>query len=312
MKPTATDRRAHPAGAEFSTWRAADGWSLRCLRWPQAEDKAARGSLFFAGGRGDFIEKYLEAMGHWHARGWNIASFDWRGQGDSRGDVLRGHLETFDPLVADCAGLLEDWIARTPGPHVAIGHSMGGHLLLRTLAEYRPALSAAVLVAPMIGLNATPIPIWLGRRIAASLARLGWSERPAWKENERPAPAGSTRQAYLTSCAERYADELWWKARQPGYDLGPPSWGWLDAAYRSAETFTAESLRRVDKPVLILGTAADRLVSPTAIRRAAKLLPKAELLMFRKAAHELLRESDSVRRVAMARIDQFLDEHAPR
>ena len=74
--------------------------------------------------------------------------------------------------------------------------------------------------------------------------------------------------------------------------------------------FTPARLRSVDLPILILGTAQDRLVSPTAIRRAARLLPKAELLMFRTAAHELLRESDAVRRVALARIDQFLDAHA--
>ena len=33
-------------------------------------------------------------------------------------------------------------------------------------------------------------------------------------------------------------------------------------------------------------------------------------MMFREAAHELLRESDAVRLVAMARIDQFLAKHA--
>lgn len=310
MNLVAIDRRAHPAGAEFSVWQAADGWSLRRMDWPRPPGEVSCGSLFFAGGRGDFIEKYLETMGHWHARGWNVASFDWRGQGDSRGTIVGGHVESFDPLVADCAAILEQWIERTPGPHVAIGHSMGGHLLLRTVAERRPRLACVVLVAPMIAFNVTPMPTWLGRRIAGSLARIGWSERRAWKENERPAPSGSNRQAYLTSCPDRYADELWWKTKEPGFDLGPPTWGWLDAAYRSMAMLSAARLRTVDLPVLILGTAQDRLVSPTAIRRVARLLPKAELMMFREAAHELLRESDAVRLLAMARIDQFLAEHA--
>jgi lysophospholipase len=310
MKVTALDRRAHPAGAEFSTWRAADGWLLRRMDWPQAVEAAARGSLFFAGGRGDFIEKYLEALGHWHRRGWNVTTFDWRGQGDSRGTIVGGHVESFDPLVDDCAALLAEWMEETPGPHVAVGHSMGGHLMLRVLADHSPPLAAAVLVAPMIAPNATPIPTWLGRHISGALARFGWSERRAWKENERPAPAGSSRQAYLTSCHDRYSDELWWKEQQPGFDLGPPSWGWLSAAYRSSALFTPQRLGAVDMPILILGTGRDRLVSPTAIKRAARLLPKAELFMFRTAAHELLRESDAVRLVAIARIDHFLDEHA--
>ena len=310
MKLTAIDRRAHPAGAELSVWQAADGWSLRRMDWPQAPGRAARGSLFFAGGRGDFVEKYLESLGHWHGRGWNVASFDWRGQGDSRGAIVGGHVDSFDPLVADCASLLEDWIASTPAPHFAIGHSMGGHLLLRVIAEHRPPLAAAVLVAPMIGVNATPIPPWLGSRIAGALTRLGLSNRRAWKHNERPAPAGSTRQAYLTSSPDRYADERWWHERSAGFDLGPPTWGWLNAAFRSIAKLTPTVLAGVELPILILGAARDRLVSPTAIRRAARILPKAELLVFRDAAHELLRESDAVRLVAMARIDQFLEDHA--
>lgn len=310
MNVTAIGRRAHPAGSEFSSWRADDGWLLRRMDWPQPSGANLRGSLFFAGGRGDFIEKYLEPMGHWHGRGWNVASFDWRGQGDSRGSIVGGHVESFDSLVEDCARLLEQWIEETPAPHVAIGHSMGGHLLLRTLAQHRPGLVAAVLVAPMIAFNVTPIPTWLGRRIAGAFNGLGWSKRRAWRENERPAPSGSSRQAYLTSCPARYEDELWWKARQPGFDLGPPTWGWLNAAYRSMAVLTPALLRTIDLPILLLGTAADRLVSPTAIRRAARLLPKAELMMFRSAAHELLRESDPVRLVAMARIDRFLDDHA--
>lgn len=303
-------RRTHPPGATFSYWSAADGWSLRRMDWPQPAGGAVRGSLIFAGGRGDFIEKYLEALAYWHQRRWNVTSFDWRGQGESRGDIVGGHLDSFDSLVEDGAGLIGDWMARTPGPHVAVAHSMGGHLLLRILAERRPSLAAAVLVAPMIGVNASPIPPWLGRIAARTVAGLGLRRRRAWKENEKPGLRRHARQAYLTSSPERYADELWWHARHPGFALGPPSWGWLHAAYDSMARLT-ETLAGVELPVLLLGTERDRLVSPTAIHRAAELLPHAELLMFPTAAHELLREDDSVRLAALTRIDAFLDEHAP-
>jgi lysophospholipase len=310
MKVSAADRRALPPGATLSEWKSADGWPIRRLDWPQPTGSKARGSLIFAGGRGDFIEKYLEALAHWHSGGWNVTSFDWRGQGGSRGDIVGGHLDSFDPLVEDGAALLKQWMEETSAPHVAVAHSMGGHLLLRIIAEHEPVLSAAVLVAPMIGINATPVPTSIGRATARTLCSLGWNRVPAWKQNERPAPPGSTRQAFLTSCNERYADETWWHEQQPGFRLGPPSWGWLDAAYRSIDSLTASKLYSVDLPILLLGTDKDRLVSPTAIRRAARLLPKAELLMFPSAAHELLRESDPVRLEALARIDSFLAEHA--
>jgi lysophospholipase len=299
----------------LSAWQAADGWELRRIDWPQPAETQPRGSLLFASGRGDFFEKYIEAKAHWHQHGWNVTSFDWRGQGGSQGPTVpnvRGHLASFDPLVSDLAGLISHWVAATPAPHVAVAHSMGGHLLLRVLAEHHPPLRAAVLVAPMIGINASPIPMWLGRRIARLAVAVGLRERRAWKHNERPALPGSPRQAYLTSCPERYADELWWRERQPDYSLGPPTWGWVDAAYRSIAGLTPELLRTVRTPALILGTERDRLVSPNAIRRAAPIIPGAELHMFRDAAHEILRESDPVRMEALSRTDAFLDQHAPR
>src|SRR4030081_2988194 len=121
MEKAANVRRAHPAGALFGTWIAPDGWALRRMDWPQEGRNKPRGSLIFANGRGDFIEKYLETYAHWHGRGWNVTAFDWRGQGGSRGAGF-GY-ESFDVLIDDLAALLTDWRGGMPGPHVAIGHS---------------------------------------------------------------------------------------------------------------------------------------------------------------------------------------------
>jgi lysophospholipase len=279
------------------------------MDWPQPPGAAVRGSLLFAGGRGDFIEKYLEPLGHWHERGWNVTSFDWRSQGESRGDIEGGHLESFDDLVADGAALIADWLAGE-GPHVAIGHSMGGHLLLRILADHHPALDAVVLVAPMIGINSGPLPPWFSQAVAHGLSLGGWSKVPVWNQVDDKLAAGPKRQTILTSCPDRYADEMWWFQQQPGYSLGSPSWGWLAAAYRSIAALTPEKLRSIHLPVLLLGTKRDRLVSAPAIRSAAEILPNAELMMFADAAHEILREIDSIRLPALERIDTFLDEHA--
>jgi lysophospholipase len=119
------------------------------------------------------------------------------------------------------------------------------------------------------------------------------------------------RQKILTGCPERYADELWWWEREPGYDLGAPSWGWLKAAYDSIGRLTPERLAGVELPVLLLAAERDRLVSTPAIRWAARHLPHAELVNFPHAAHEILREADPVRLEAFAAIDAFLDLHAP-
>lgn len=291
-----------------------DGWALRCFEWPATG--AARGSILFQGGRGDFIEKYLECFADWHAAGWTVSAFDWRGQGLSGrlcDDPSVGHVDDFAIWIDDLADYFKRWQATMPGPHVAMGHSMGGHLLLRALVEHKIAPDAAVFVAPMFGIETPPVPLGVARFLFSGLSKIGLAKRPAWKGNERPAAPWASRQRFLTSDAERYADESWWTETQPGLKLGPPSFGWLAAAIHSTRgTEAPAALEAVTTPALILGTDGDRLVSPAAIRRFAARLPAATAHIYdASVAHEILRERDVVRDDALARIEAFLAKAAP-
>ncbi|MBK5264805.1 MAG: alpha/beta hydrolase, partial [Alphaproteobacteria bacterium] len=74
--------RTYPHGSKITCWEASDSWPLRRFDWPVPAG-GERGSLLFLTGRGDCFEKYLETFAHFHAAGWGITSFDWRGQGGS-------------------------------------------------------------------------------------------------------------------------------------------------------------------------------------------------------------------------------------
>ena len=313
--PIMTNRREIPSNAGFETWTAPDGWPIRLFR-RDAPAGAARGSLLFQGGRGDIVEKYLEAFDHWHGRGWSVQAFDWRGQGGSGrlgSDPNVGHSSDFAVWIDDLAAFFDQWRATMPGPHVVIAHSMGGHLLLRALMERRIAPDAAVLVAPMLGLNSKPLTPGIAAVVARLMARIGAPDRAAWKvPNERPAPS-RTRQTMLTHSNERYADELWWKAEKPEIALGAPSWQWLAVAYASAQLFERPgAVEGIATPLLILNATADGLVDAAATQRIAARLPDARIRNWgRESAHEILREADTVRIAALDEIDRFLDARAP-
>ncbi|MEH3104121.1 MAG: alpha/beta hydrolase [Sphingomonas phyllosphaerae] len=301
-------RRALPADARLSFDVAADGWRLRRF----ARDGRGRGALMFQAGRGDMIEKYLEAFGDWHDRGWAVTAFDWRGQGGSGrlgGDPHVGHCDDFAPLIADLAEVWRRWTAQQHGPHVIVGHSMGGYLVLRALLDGVIRADAAVLVAPMLGLR-SPVGAWLGTRVAQAMRRFGDPARPAWKSHERPGMM--PRQRLLTGDDARYADEEWWLTAQPELRLGPPSWAWLAEAFAATARLRADpGLATLSTPVLMLLADDDRLVDPRAAVQVAARLPDATLVRFGAgAAHELLREADPVRMRAMTAIDAFLDRHA--
>ncbi|HEX7709514.1 MAG TPA: alpha/beta hydrolase [Sphingomonadaceae bacterium] len=303
------DRRAIPADATETFWQAADGWRIRRIDWPAPA--RAKGSILFMPGRGDCYEKYLETLDHWARAGWKVTASDWRGQAGSGrlgADKVTGHIGNFHAWTDDLALLWRQWTGETPGPHVLAGHSMGGELTLLATARGQVAPDGLILSAPMLGF----LPAWLPRPILHAVARfmalIGDPRRPAWKWSEKPGQVPAGRMDLLTHDAERYADELWWREQRPELAMGPGSWGWIERAYVSfAELAKRGILERIGIPVHIVATDHDRLVSFPAIERAARRLPRDELQIFgEEARHEILREIDSVRDIAIEGIDRFL------
>lgn len=310
----AFDRRAIPAHARETHWQAADGHAIRRIDWP-ARAATPRGSILLLPGRGDHYEKYLETCEDWHREGWHVTAVDWRGQGGSGRlgkDATTGHVRDFAVWLDDIEALWRDWCARTPAPHVLAGHSMGGHLALRAVAERRVRPAALVLVAPMLGMAGPPLPLPVLQAIAGIMTRIGAPTRPAWKWSEKPGEIPAAREALLTHDPDRYADELWWREQRPELVMGPGSWGWVERAYASSRALFARGvLESVTVPVLMVATTADRLVKFAAIAMACARMPDCELVRFGpEARHEILREADPVRGRAMAAIADFLDRHA--
>ena len=292
----------------LSVWTAPDGWPHR--RYDRRG--TGRGRLLFQTGRADMIEKYRHTLDHFHAQGWDVTAFDWRGQGGSgrlaAGDV--GHVEDFGLLVDDLAAFWRDW-QRGDGPHVLVAHSMGGFLSLRALVEGRIDPAALVLVAPMLALR-SPVGDRLGGLLARWQVGRGDPARAAWRrlEGERAARA---RQMRLTHDLTRFEAQQAWRAAHPDLCLGSPSWQWVAQAFAQTAALRADPrLDQLRTPVQFVLADADRLVDSRAAVRVANRMPAAELLRFGpESAHEILRELPPVRDKALAAIDAFLDSHAP-
>ncbi|MEP7349089.1 MAG: alpha/beta hydrolase [Sphingorhabdus sp.] len=315
---TAFDRRSIPADATETMWHAADGWPIRRIDWPAQSvgDAKPRGALLFLVGRGDHYEKYLETLEHYSRAGWVVTSIDWRGQGNSGrllADRRVGHINDFSTWIADLAAFWTIWKASTPGPHVVIAHSMGGHLAMRALAEKAIDPVAVVMSAPMLGIQTGGVPLAWNHAFAKLMCAIGRGEHAAWKVSEKPMSPMNLRKKILTHDLERYGDELaWWELR-PEIRLGPPSWHWVERAIASIRLMgEPDMLERIKTPILLMATTTDQLVSTPRILQDSRRLPNAETLIFGKdAAHELLREADKVRDQCLERIDKFWDKYAP-
>jgi len=228
-------------------------------------------------------------------------------------DAVTGHIEDYAIWIDDLAHVWDLWVRETPGPHILVAHSMGGHLALRGVMEERVEPDALVLSAPMLGFQTPPLPLVMIHGLARMMCSLGDSTRQAWKWSEKPGEIPADREMLLTHDRDRYRDEQWWRDTRPELVMGPASWRWVERGYESMRRLEAPgAMEAIDTPVQILSTTIDKLVSHPANVRAAQRLPEGELVEFgEEAHHEIFREVDNVRRRAMDAVTEFLDRVAP-
>jgi lysophospholipase len=297
--------------------QAPDARFLRACIWHLPPGVARRGVCVLLGGHSEFAEKYGEVAGELNARGFTVATVDWRGQGASerlaRGNY-KSHVTNFAEYELDVVTLMKqvvDPLLREQGrvPVIALAHSMGGHILLRFLHEYPGPIAAAVLCAPMMTINFGGVPPWLVR-IVVRLANLR-------KGSQRFIPGASTHDPLdipfeknrLTSDRGRYERTLAILRKEPYLRVFGPTFGWLKAAIASVALVNRRSYARdIETPVLIIGAGNDRIVPTSGTRQFVKLLPDAAYIEIANSEHEVLMENDAIRAQFWTAFDAFVNE----
>lgn len=300
-------RRQVPAGVAFEMIAAADGWPLRVASWPGSE--AGRGTAILLHGRREFIEKYYETVADLQDRGYAVVTMDWRGQGLSGRlltDRQKGHIASFDTFVADLKCLVRWAMARGAGPYLLVGHSMGGHVVLRYLGEQPADIAAAVVVAPMTGISFAPLPEGAARLITQTACGLGFAERYAPAQGPYSPAARRAEAGLLTSDLDRLEDEIVACAANPDLALGGITYGWLQAALCSIDVLRSPGFAEaISTPLLAITAGQDRVVKNRDTRRFIKRLGQGRLIDILDARHEIFKERDDLRAWLWAAFDGF-------
>lgn len=127
-----------------------DGLTLQMREWARPD---ARGSALIVHGLGEHIGRYEHVAAQFNAWGWNAIGYDQRGHGASEG--ARGALARDDDLLRDLALAVDAVRAKHPGPLVLFGHSLGGLVAARFVAERLRAVDALVLSSPALDAGMT-------------------------------------------------------------------------------------------------------------------------------------------------------------
>jgi len=253
---------------------------------------APRGVVLINHGYAEHCGRYHEVAHVIVNAGWAAFSYDVRGHGQSPGE--RGYIERFAIYLDDLAAMQDAAraLAAADAPLVLLGHSHGGLIALRALADDRPPrVTAAILSSPFLALRlAVPGFQLLLARIASRLA-------------PKLAQPNALRVEDLTQDkakqAERIADKLC-------FDVATARW-FTEA--RTAQNHVFAHADRIRVPTTWLVGGDDPIADPTRSRAVAAKIPGAKYHDLVGMRHEVFNEIERAR--VFSELTQALDAAAP-
>ncbi len=307
MQLALTPDNPPPEGAVCTVVTAGDGVKLRAMT---ALTRKPKGTVVILGGRADFMERYFETAREVMARGFSIASVDFRGQGGSQrmtSNAMRGYVGSFSDYDEDLRSFMADVVLpECPPPYFLLGHSMGGHVAIRAALK-QVWFKKCILTSPLVNVpyGAWPVPLVGLLTAGASLSRLGWMYLPGMRA--APFARSDFEGNPLTHDQTRWNRDIGVLEATPALGIGGPTYGWLHAAMRSFSM-----LRRLGEgttlraPTLAVLAGLDAVVDNQATRDLARRLSNFSTVTIPEAKHEILHERDHVRAQFLAVFDTFI------
>ena len=297
-----------PDDVVTGTIKTGDGVSLRFARWHPPPGR--KGTVCLFQGRAEFIEKYFETVRELRSRGFAVATLDWRGQGGSQrkfSDPRKGHVGDFSEYEDDLETFMKEVVLPDcPPPIFAIGHSMGGTVMMRLARQGSRWFDRIVLSAPMIRLSGSRDG-GLARFTARSMRLLGMGSAYVPGGSDTVQSTGPYIGNPATSDPVRHARTKAVLEAAPDLGLGSPTVGWLNAAYRAMSEFADPAYpSKVRQPLMLVAAGRDEIVSTAAIEDVAIRLRAGSHLIVAGAKHELMMEQDRYRGQFWAAFDAFV------
>jgi len=309
MNLVSTSDNAIPAGETVDVIKTRDGVSLRYASWKT--DQPRKGAVCLCQGRTEYIEKYFEVVQELRDRGYDVVTFDWRGQGLSDRALperRKGHVESFDQFDIDLQAVIDQLLKKTGSPpYIGLAHSMGGAILLRFVSNNEHPFDRIVLTSPMIGL----VPALFSSPFALFVARaarsLGLGTRYVPNGSDKTMDKEPFEGNVYTSDPKRFARITGLLRANTDLGIGSPTIGWMAAANEAMDQFRkARYASPIHGRTLIVASGGDRIASTAVSKALAERSGKISHIVVDGAEHELLVEQDRYRAQFWSAFDKFV------
>lgn len=309
MELVSTDDNPLPPGVHAGVTVTADGASLRHAYW-RTVNPPCKGTVIVLQGRAEFIEKYFETVAGLREEGFDVCTFDWRGQGGSSRlvrDPKKGYIDNFSQYVADLEAVIGNVaLPDCRPPYFILAHSLGGLVALAAAPKLANRVQRMVIASPLLAYGMTPVSqkrlsFFTGFLCAIGLGAVYIGPGPRLHENRRFAANP------LTSDLRRFERNSALAIGHPELAVGGPTAAWLFAAGQAmARVWDPDFIGSIPIPTLLIAAGADKVVSVRAIEEMGLKMRSGKTLVIPGARHELLQERDVYREQLLAAFYAFV------
>lgn len=272
------------------TLRADDGVALHLRTWEASG--TARGTVVLVHGLGEHVGRYVHVAQALSTDGWRVIGHDHRGHGRSEGP--RGGLARSDDLLRDLSLVIDH--GRAEGPLLLLGHSLGGLVASRFVAEgldpapapWHREVDALVMTSPALdpGLSTAQKGLLALLGSLASGLAVGNGLKPEWVSRD-PGVVAAYKADPLVH--DKVTPRLVRFLVDSGKLVGERSGSWT-------------------VPTLLLWAGADRCVDPAGSAAFAATAPPdvVRAREYPQCSHEILNEPEQVE--VLDEIRRWLDD----
>lgn len=267
-----------------------------------------RGTILCLHGRMECLEIYDEFVTEWNHRGFDVVTFDWRGQGgsDRSYEIDSSYRDIFDAYAAD----LRDFYTRVVkvkarAPISVYGYSMGGCVALDWLAsDNEHEVQGLILTSPMLALPVSSVFYGASQAMCQAAVTMGFGNCYLPGQGEFDLADWAFAGNPLTRDPQRFKLFADCFTSRPELATGGVQWGWLDASMR-AITETRSKLSSVKVKTLALVGGEDNVVPQNEATLWLQNVPKITIRDLPTARHAIMLETEDIRAAAWQEIDQF-------
>lgn len=286
----------------------------RQLYWISLTSPKHSKAIVVVNGRIECSDKYQELFFDLFQQGYDIYSYDHRGQGLSERLIAHsdiGYVEEFDDYVDDLALMVKHFNLSRYDKRYLLGHSMGGNVITRYVQTHQDQpFDAIAATAPMFGMNIK----WYLKPIAMVLSQLltALHSLPSYAPGQAPYYSKPFDGNLLSQSQIRYQ---WFRKlydEKPQLQVGGASTRWVWQGMMACKQCLLLT-RQIKRPYLLLQAGDDRVVSNSAqirfIKKLANTNSQCALKIIHHARHELLFERDEYRNQTLQTTLDFFAQH---